>query len=130
MPVQIAVGVRCCGDLRHETLITFRFVVGKEIDKMGKNLVAGDPDDAERERLVLHVDDRGRLTIPKAVRDRLGIESDTEITAYLTGSMLTVDPRPSSKLQPATAGRDDWTNTTPTDAGESLFGPTDTEDTE
>lgn len=97
---------------------------------MGKHLVGGDRDDAERERLLLHVDDRGRLTIPKGVRDRLGIESDTEITAYLTGSLLTVYPRPSSNLQPATAGRDDWTNTTPTDAGESLFGPTDAEDAE
>lgn len=94
---------------------------------MGENLVAGDPDDAEHERLVLHIDDRGRITIPKAVRDKLGIEPDTEIAAYLTGSVLTVDPRPSSKLQPATAGRDDWTNTTPTDAGKSLFGPRDTE---
>lgn len=28
-----------------------------------------------------------------------------------------------SELSTATAGRDDWENSTPMDAGESLFGP-------
>ena len=28
-------------------------------------------------------------------------------------------------LEPASTGRDDWSNTTPMDAGESLFGPLD-----
>lgn len=75
------------------------------------------------EDLTLHVDDRGRITIPKEVRDRLGIEPNAEIPARLVGSVLTVNPTPSAKLQTATAGRDDWEGTTPTDAGESLFGP-------
>jgi bifunctional DNA-binding transcriptional regulator/antitoxin component of YhaV-PrlF toxin-antitoxin module len=91
---------------------------------MGENATA-DADQDDRDRLVLHVDDRGRVTIPKAVRDRLGIEPGTDVPAYLAGSVLTVDPSPSSRLQPATAGRDDWADTTPTDAGESLFGPMD-----
>lgn len=77
----------------------------------------------EEQALTLHVDDRGRITIPKSVRERLGIEPDDDIPARLSGSVLTVDPKPSTKLRPATANRDDWAGTTPTDAGESLFGP-------
>ncbi len=77
------------------------------------------------EELTLTVDDRGRVTLPKAVRARLGIESNDEIPATLVGSVLEIDPKPSSKLETATAGREDWEHTTPTDAGESLFGPTD-----
>lgn len=75
--------------------------------------------------ITLTVDDRGRVTLPKEVRDRLGIESNDEIPATLTGSVLEVNPKPSSKLETATANRDNWENTTPTDAGETLFGPMD-----
>ena len=75
------------------------------------------------EEVTLKVDDRGRVTLPKEVRDQLGIESNDEIPARLIGSVLEVDPKPSSKLQTATAGRGSWENTTPADAGESLFGP-------
>jgi len=62
------------------------------------------------------------LTLPKDVREQLGIESNDEPPATLVGSVLEVNPKPSSKLELATAGRDDWTHTTPTDAGETLFG--------
>jgi len=75
--------------------------------------------------LTLRVDDRGRVTLPKEVRDRLGIESNDEIPATLTGSVLEVNPKPSTKLKTATAGRDEWVDTTPTDAGDALFGPMD-----
>ena len=75
--------------------------------------------------LTLTVDDRGRVTLPKEVRDQLGIKSHDEIPATLVGSVLEVNPKPSSKLETATAGRDTWENTTPTDAGETLFGPID-----
>jgi len=78
-----------------------------------------------REEITLTVDDRGRVTLPKEVRDRLGIESNDEISATLVGSVLEVNPTPSAKLELATAGRDDWENTTPTDAGAALFGPSD-----
>ena len=71
----------------------------------------------------LRVDDRGRVTLPKAVRERLGIEASDEIPATLVGSVLEVTPKPSSKLETATADRTDWEDTTPTDAGETLFGP-------
>lgn len=65
------------------------------------------------------------VTLPKEVRDRLGIESNDEIPATLVGSVLEVNPKPSSKLEPATADRDGWAASTPTDAGETLFGPMD-----
>jgi AbrB family looped-hinge helix DNA binding protein len=77
------------------------------------------------EELTLRVDDRGRVTLPKEIRERLGIESNDEVPATLVGSVLEVNPKPSSNLEPATAKRDDWEDSTPTDAGESLFGPTD-----
>ena len=78
-----------------------------------------------QEELTLKVDDRGRVTLPKEVRDRLGIESNDEIPATLVGSVLEVNPKPSSKLETATAGRENWENTTPTDAGTTLFGSRD-----
>jgi len=82
-------------------------------------------DEIHRKELTLRVDDRGRVTLPKDVREQLGIESNDELPATLVGSVLEVNPKPSSKLELATAGRDDWTHTTPTDAGETLFGPMD-----
>ena len=83
----------------------------------------GTSSDGDRgEELTLTVDDRGRVTLPKEIRERLGIESNDEVPATLVGSVLEVDPKPSSKLEPATAGREDWADSTPTDAGESLFG--------
>lgn len=106
-------------------LISYTQVVGIEVLEMGDTTISDEFDETDHERLALHVDDRGRVTIPQSVRHRLGIKPDTDIPAYRTGSILTVAPQPSSNLQTATAGRDDWTNTTPTDAGESLFGPSD-----
>lgn len=82
-------------------------------------------DTAFRKEITLKVDDRGRVTLPKEIRDRLGIESNDEIPATLVGSVLEVNPKPSSKLKTATAGRETWENTTPTDASEGLFGPMD-----
>ena len=81
--------------------------------------------DDRGERVTLTVDDRGRVTLPKEIRERLGIESNDEVPATLVGSVLEVNPKPSSKLEPATAEREEWADSTPTDAGESLFGPMD-----
>jgi AbrB family looped-hinge helix DNA binding protein len=86
---------------------------------MGENSVTV----ASGEEITLKVDDRGRVTLPKEIREQLGIESNDEIPARLVGSVLEVNPKPSSKLQTATAGRDSWEDTTPSDAGEALFGP-------
>jgi AbrB family looped-hinge helix DNA binding protein len=82
-------------------------------------------DVASGKQITLNVDDRGRVTLPKEVRDQLGIESNDEIPARLVGSVLEVNPKPTANLQTATAGRDSWADTTPADAGESLFGPLD-----
>lgn len=87
-------------------------------------------DGRDGERITLHVDDRGRVTIPKPVRERLGIEPDDDVPAVLSGSVLTVNPRPSEKLETASAGRTYWEDSTPTDAGEALFGPTEPADGE
>jgi len=62
------------------------------------------------------------VTLPKEIREQLGIESNDEIPATLVCSMLEVNPNYSSKLETATAGRDSWERSTPTDAGEGLFG--------
>jgi len=78
--------------------------------------------DEEGEDVTLRVDDRGRITIPKSVRERLGIEPNDRVPAQLRGSVLEIDAEPSARLETATAGRDDWADSTPTDAGESLFG--------
>jgi AbrB family looped-hinge helix DNA binding protein len=83
------------------------------------------PESSRRKELTLRVDDRGRVTLPKQIREQLGIEPNDEIPASLVGSVLEVNPRPSAKLQPATAGREEWEASTPMDAGEALFGPTD-----
>jgi hypothetical protein len=91
------------------------------VKKNGKNSV----EETTEEEFTLNVDDRGRVTLSKEIRDQLGIESNDEIPARLVGSVLEVNPNPSLKLQTATAGRDSWENTTPSDAGESLFGPMD-----
>ena len=80
------------------------------------------PRPSRGEQLTLKVDDRGRVTLPKDIRDKLGIKSNDEISATLTGSVLEVTPKPSAKLETASAGRDDWDDSTPTDAGEALFG--------
>lgn len=94
---------------------------------MGTRTGEGDEDG---ERVTLRVDDRGRITIPKAVRERLGIEPNEEVPAELRGSVLEIDPSPSGRLETATAGRDDWGDSTPTDAGEALFAPIETGDEE
>lgn len=91
--------------------------MGTEVFKMGTS------SDDDPERLTLTVDDRGRITVPKQVRERLGIEPNDSVPATLVGSVLEIDPQPSSGLLTATAGRDDWTDSTPTDAGDALFGP-------
>jgi AbrB family looped-hinge helix DNA binding protein len=82
-------------------------------------------DEPFEKELTLTVDDRGRVTLPKSVREQLGIESNDELPATLIGSVLELNPKPSSKLKRATADRTDWKHTTPTDAGDALFGSND-----
>jgi len=74
---------------------------------------------------MLAVDDQGRIALSKEVRDQLGIEPNDRIPANLVGSVLKINPKPSSKLEIATADRESWDAATPTDAAEALFGPMD-----
>lgn len=87
-----------------------------------------EPDRDRGEEIVLRVDDRGRVTLPKEIRERLGIDRNDRLRATVVGSVLEIDPKPSTKLETATAGREDWAGSTPTDAGEALFGPMEDED--
>ena len=105
------------------TVLCIRSVVGSAWFEMGT--VTSERD--EKERFTLTVDDRGRVTLPERVRERLGIEPNDEIPASLAGSVFEIDPEPSAKLQTATAGRDgdEWEGSTTMDAGVALFGPMD-----
>lgn len=99
--------------------------MGNKVVKMGEISYREKREENRGEEITLNVDDRGRVTLPKEVREQLGIEPNDRIPATLVGSVLEVNPQPSSKLVTASANRDDWEDTTPTDAGESLFGPMD-----
>jgi len=96
--------------------------MGNKVMKMGEISYREKREENRGEEITLNVDDRGRVTLPKEVREQLGIEPNDRIPATLVGSVLEVNPQPSSKLVTASANRDDWEDTTPTDAGESLFG--------
>jgi len=100
--------------------------MGNKATKMGNTTIRREGPEHENE-FVLKVDDRGRVTLPKEIRERLGIEPDDRIPARLFGTVLELDPKPSEQLVTVTAGRTDWSETTPTDAGEALFGPMDRE---
>ncbi len=102
--------------------------MGIKANKMGKTIFRRGNRDSAEEEYVLKVDDRGRVTLPKEIRKRLGVEPDDRIPAKLVGSVLEINPRPSEQLVTASAGRTDWSETTPMDAGEALFGPMDREE--
>ena len=95
--------------------------MGAKRFKMGKSQSGA----VDKEELTLAVDNRGRVTLLKEARDQLGSKANDEIPATLIGSVLEVNLKPSSELETATTGHDTWENTTPTDAGETLFGPID-----
>lgn len=95
----------------------------KPCTRLKMDNTSAEPD--SNEEFTLTVDDRGRVALPKEVRDQLGIDPPDEISATLVGSVLELNPKPSTKLETATAGRDEWEHTTPTDAGEALFGEID-----
>ncbi len=69
------------------------------------------------------INDRGRLTIPKELRDDLHIEGGTTFTVIREGSSIRL-VRQLPELQTLTAGRsqDEWGEDTFRDAGEATFG--------
>ena len=72
--------------------------------------------------VTLKVDEEGRVTLPKEIRDQLDIGSHNEISARMIGSVLEVNHESKSELQAATSN-DELENATPSEAGYSLFGP-------
>lgn len=68
----------------------------------------------------IEVDDRGRVTIPKEIRDRLGIRPGDEVTVEVVDGEIQLRPEISS-IQ--TVSRDeDWGPEAFRDAGEATFG--------
>lgn len=81
----------------------------------------GASDRVAEERSAVEVDDRGRVTIPKPVRERLGILPGDELTLEVTGDGLRLRPDRTGLLT-VTSGKTDWGPETFPDSGEATFG--------
>lgn len=69
----------------------------------------------------IEVDDRGRITIPKMVRERLGIVPGDEFELDVEGSRIVLRTEHEG-LETATARKEEWGRDDHTlDAGEALF---------
>jgi AbrB family looped-hinge helix DNA binding protein len=86
--------------------------------------MSGTDDSAtEGEYGVVEVNDRGRLTIPKELRDDLQIEGGTRFTVVREGGDIRLVRR-LPELQTLSSGRsdDEWGEEAFRDAGEATFG--------
>lgn len=81
----------------------------------------GTSDGVTEGRSTVEVDDRGRVTIPKPIRERLGILPGDELTLEFTGDGLRLVPDLRG-LVIATSGKADWGPETFPDSGEATFG--------
>lgn len=81
----------------------------------------GTTTDADDEAVTVEVDDRGRITIPVALRDRLGILPGDELAVELEEGELVVRPEQSGLLT-VTSGKTDWGAEAFPDSGEATFG--------
>ena len=86
------------------------------------------PDDADtngggEEYGEAEVNDRGRLTIPKPLRDDLGIEGGTAFTVVREGNTIRL-VRQLPELQTVSTGRsrEEWGDDAFRDAGRTTFG--------
>ncbi|MDY7082418.1 MAG: AbrB/MazE/SpoVT family DNA-binding domain-containing protein [Halobacteria archaeon] len=70
--------------------------------------------------IVVEVDDRGRITIPKHVREKLGILSGDELELGIEDNELVLRSEHEGFVT-ASAEKEEWDDTN-LDAGESLFG--------
>jgi len=75
----------------------------------------------DEETVTVEVDDRGRITIPVALRDRLGIVPGDELAIELDEGRLVVRPEQADLLA-ATSGKADWGKEAFPDSGEATFG--------
>lgn len=82
-----------------------------------------DDSPTEEEYGVAEVNDRGRLTIPKELRDDLQIEGGTRFTVVREGGDIRLVRR-LPELQTLSSGRsdDEWGEEAFRDAGEATFG--------
>lgn len=73
------------------------------------------------------VDDRGRVTLPKRVRERLQLGEGDDLDVEFEDGEIHLRPnRPS--FEPMTSGKDEWGPEAFMDAGEALFGNIEDED--
>ena len=75
----------------------------------------------DEETVTVEVDDRGRITIPVALRDRLGILPGDELAIELDEGRLVVRPEQADLLT-VTSGKADWGKEAFPDSGEATFG--------
>jgi AbrB family looped-hinge helix DNA binding protein len=82
-----------------------------------------DEESTEQEYGEAEINDRGRLTIPKELRDDLQIEGGTTFTVVREGSDIRL-VRDLPDLQTVSTGksRDEWRDDAFRDAGEATFG--------
>ncbi len=79
---------------------------------------------SDRERVT--VDDRGRITLPKHVRDRLQLDEGDDLDLEFEDGEIHLRPnRP--PFEPITSGKRDWGTEAFAGAGEALFGDEDEE---
>jgi len=75
----------------------------------------------EKVKKTVKIDDRGRITIPKPVRERLGIVPGDEFEIETEGSRIVLNTEHIGGLKTASSRNEDWGDHT-LDAGETLFG--------
>lgn len=80
-------------------------------------------DQGDEEYGEAEINDRGRLTIPKELRDELQLDAGTSFTVVREGTDIRL-VRDLPELQTLSAGksRDEWGEDAFRDAGESTFG--------
>ncbi len=74
-----------------------------------------------KKRVVIKIDKRGRITIPKDIRERLGMLAGDEVELELEESKIVIEPEHEG-LMTATADKKDWKGNAFFDSGEALFG--------
>ena len=80
-------------------------------------------DQGDEEYGEARINDRGRLTIPKELRDELQLDAGTSFTVVREGNDIRL-VRDLPELQTLSSGksRDEWDENAFRDAGESTFG--------
>lgn len=75
------------------------------------------------------VDSRGRITLPKSVRDRLHLGEDDELAVIVCEGEIHLRPKRES-FEPIDSGKRQWGSETFLDAGTAMVGESEGEDTD